>query len=94
MRARQELERLAPPSGEPTLQPRIDELRQSLAAILSKGGTDQLPQRDHAEAALHSAQAELQKARDEERIAREAVDGRAQTVAETSAWKCARWKTP
>ena len=81
---REELERLAPPSGELTLQPRIDELRQSLAAVLPEGATDQLPQRDYAEAALQSAQTELRKARDEERIAREAVDGRAQAVSELS----------
>ena len=82
--AQLELARLAPPSGELTLQPRIDELRQSLAAVLPEGATDQLPQRDYAEAALQSAQAELQKARDEERIAREAVDGRAQAVLKLS----------
>ena len=81
---RLELERLVPPSGELTLQPRIDELRQSLAAVLPEGATDQLPQRDYAEAALQSAQTELQKARDEERIAREAVDGRAQAVLKLS----------
>ena len=82
--AQQELARLAPPSGELTLQPRIDELRQSLAAVLPEGATDQLPQRDYAEAALQSAQTELRKARDEERIAREAVDGRAQAVLKLS----------
>ena len=82
--ARQELERLAPPSDAPTLQPRIDELRHSLTALLSEGEADQLPQRGHAEAALDSAQTDLQKARDEERIAREAVDARAQAVAELS----------
>ena len=82
--AQQELARLAPPSGELTLQPRIDELRQSLAAVLPEGATDQLPQRDYAEAALQSAQTELQKARDEERIAREAVDGRARAVLKLS----------
>ena len=80
--ARQELERLAPPSGAPTLQPRIDELRESLEALPSEGETDQLPPRDQAEAAPHSAQTELQKARDEERIAREAVDVRADAVTE------------
>ena len=82
--ARQELERLAPPSGAPMLQPRIDELRQSLAALPSEEETVQLPQRDHAEAALYSAQTELQKARDEERIDREAVEVRAQAVTELS----------
>ena len=82
--AQQELARLAPPSDELTLQPRIDELRQSLAAVLPEGATDQLPQRDYAEAALQSAQTELRKARDEERIAREAVDGRAQAVLKLS----------
>ena len=82
--ARQELERLAPPGSAPTLQPRIDELRQALEALPSEEVTVQLPQRDHAEAALDSAQTELQKARDEERIAREAVDERARAVLELS----------
>ena len=82
--ARQELERLAPSGSAPTLQPRIDELRESLAALPSEGETVQLPKRDHAEAALNSAQTELQKARDEERIAREAVDERARAVSELS----------
>ena len=82
--ARQELERLAPPGSAPTLQPRIDELRQTLEPLPSEEGTVQLPQRDHAEAALDSAQTELQKARDEERIAREAVDERARAVLELS----------
>ena len=82
--ARQELERLAPPGGAPTLQPRIDELRQALEALLVEDDTVQMPQRDHAEAALDSAQSELQKARDEERIGREAVDGRARAVSDLS----------
>ena len=82
--ARQELERLAPPSGAPTLQPRIDELCESLEALPSEQETEQLPPRDQAEAALHSAQTQLQKARDEERIAREAVEVRADTVTELS----------
>ena len=80
----EELERLAPPSGELTLQSRIDELRQLLVAIPPEGEMDQLPKRAHAEAALQSAQAELRKTRDEERITREAVDGRAQVVADLS----------
>ena len=82
--ARRELERLAPPGSAPTLQPRIDELRQALEALPAEEDTVQVPQRDHAEAALDSAQSELQKARDEERIAREAVDGRARAVADLS----------
>ena len=82
--AQLELERLAQPSGELTLQPRIDELRQSLQALALEGEATQLPERDHAEAALHSAQAELQKARDGERIAREAVNARAQAVLKLS----------
>ena len=82
--ARQELERLAPPGSSPTLQPRIDELRQALEALPSEEDTAQLPQRDHAEAALDSAQAELQRARDEERIAREAVGERARAVSDLS----------
>ena len=86
--ARLELERLVPSSGELTLQPRIDELRQLLAAIPPEGEMDHLPQRAHAEAALQSAQAELRKARDEERIAREAVDVRAQAAAERGVEAC------
>ncbi len=82
--ARQELERLAPSGTASTLQPRIDELRQALEDVPSECKTDQLPPRDHAEAALRSAQAELQKARNEERIAREAVDVRARAVTELS----------
>ena len=82
--ARRELERLAPPGSAPTLQPRIDELRQALEALPAEEDTVQVPQRDHAEAALDSAQSELQKARDEERIAREAVNGRARAVADLS----------
>ena len=80
--ARQELERLAPPGGAPALQPRIDELRQALETLPAEEDTVQMPQRDHAEAALDSAQTELQKARDEERVAREAVDERARAVSD------------
>ena len=80
--ARQELERLAPPGSAPTLQPRIDELRQALEALPAEEDMVQLPQREHAEAALDSAQTELQKARGEQRIAREAVDERARTVSD------------
>lgn len=82
--AQEGLERLAPPGGAQTLQPRIDQLSESLEALSSQSGTDQLPQRDDAEAALHSAQTDLQKARDEERVAREAVDVRADAVTELS----------
>ena len=82
--AKQELERIAPPDGELTLQPRIDELRQLLATALPEGEMDQLPQRDVAEAALQSAQSELRKARDEERLAYEAVNVRAQAVSDLS----------
>ena len=82
--ARQELERLAPLDSTPTLQPRIDHLRQALEDVPAEGRTDQLPPRDQAEAALRSAQTELQKARDEERIAREAVETRAGAVNELS----------
>ena len=82
--ARQELDRLVPTGDASTLQPRIEELRRALEALPSKGDTAQLPQRDVAEAALDSLQAELQKARDEERIAREAVEVRAQAVSDLS----------
>ncbi len=82
--ARQEIERLAPPNSTPTLQPRIDELRQALEDVPSEGEPDRLPPRDQAESALRSAQTELQKARDEERIAREVVEVRAGAVTELS----------
>ncbi len=82
--AQEELERLAPPGGAQTLQPRIDQLRESLEALPSQSETDLLPQRDDAEVALHSAQIELQRARDEERVAREAVEVRADVVTELS----------
>ena len=82
--AQEELERPAPASGELTLQPRIDELRQSLEAVSSEGETVQLPLRDDAEAALRSAQEELREARDQVRIGREAVDTRAKAVSELS----------
>ena len=81
---RQELERLAPPDSAPALQPRIDELRQALETLPAEDDTVQLPQRDQAEAALDSAQTELQKARDEERIARETVDERARAISDLS----------
>ena len=80
--AHQELERLAPAGSAPTLQPRIDELRQALDALPAEEDSVQIPQRDHAEAALDSAQTVLQNARDEERIAREAVDERVRAVSD------------
>ena len=82
--ARQDLERLTPSGDASMLQPRIDELRQALEGLTSGEDTGQLPQRDQAEAALASAQTELQEARDEERIAREAVDVRGRAVSELS----------
>ncbi len=75
----QELERIAPPDGTATLQPRIDELRRALEGLPEGEDT---PQKEQAEAALESAQSELQKARDEERVSREAVDERARTVSD------------
>ena len=80
--ARQELERLAPSGSAAALQPRIDELIQALADLPEEEGTVQIPEKEQAEAALESAQSELQKARDEERVAREAVDERARTAAD------------
>ena len=75
--AQQELERIAPDDGAATLQPRIDELRRTLEGLPPDEDT---PEKEQAEAALESAQSELQKARDEERVAREAVDERARSV--------------
>ena len=80
--ARQELERLAPPASAAALQPRIDELLQALEDLPAEEDTVQMPQKEKAEAALESAQTELQKARDEERVARESVDERARTVSD------------
>ena len=80
--ARQELERLAPSGSAAALQPRIDELIQALADLPEEEGTVQIPEKAQAEVALESAQSELQKARDEERVAREAVDERARSVSD------------
>ena len=82
--ARQELERLTPSGDASMLQPRIDELRQALEGLPSEEDTGQLLQRGQVEAALGSAQAVLQEARDEARVAREAVDVRARAVSELS----------
>ena len=82
--ARQELERLVPHGDASTLHPRIDELSQTLESLASGEETGQVPQRDQVEAALDVAQTELQKAREEERIAREAVYERARAVSELS----------
>ena len=77
--AEQELERIAPHDGAATLQPRINELRRTLEGLLADEDT---PEKEQAEDALESAQAELQKARGEERVARETVDERAQAVSD------------
>ena len=82
--AQEELERLAPASGELTLQPRIDALRRALETLPLEEETVQLPLRDDAEAALRSAQEELREARDQVRISREAMDTRAKAVSELS----------
>ena len=82
--ARQELERFNQSGAASMLQPRIDELRQALQGLPSGEDTNQLSARDQAEAALGAAQTELQKAMDEERIARQAVDERARAVSEVS----------
>ena len=82
--ARQELERLLPPGDASTLHPRIDELSQALESLTSGEEMGQLPQRDQVEAALDVARTEVQKARDEERIAREAVNERVRAVSELS----------
>ena len=81
--ARRELERLAPSGGTQTLLPRIAELRQALEEA-SPSDEARFPERNDAEAALVAAQTELQKVRDEERVAREAVDERARAVSDLS----------
>ena len=75
----QELERIAPHDGTATLQPRIDELRRTLEGLPEDEDT---PQKEQAEVALESTQTELQKARDEERVARETVDEKARAVSD------------
>ena len=82
--ARQELERLTPSGDASMMQPRINELRQALEGLPPEEATSQLPQRDQTEATLDVAQAELQKARGEERIAREAVDVRGRAISDLS----------
>ena len=82
--ARQELERLTPSGDASMMQPRINELRQALEGLPPEEATSQLPQRDQAEATLDVAQTELQEARDEERIAREAVDVRGRAISNLS----------
>ena len=76
----QELDRLVLPGGTPTMQPRIDELREVLENLVTEQGTTQLPQREGAEAALDLAKTELLKARNVERLAREAVDARERAI--------------
>ena len=82
--ARRELDRLTPPGDAPMPQPRIDELRQELDGFPEEEETDQPPQKDLAETNLDVAQAELRETRNEERIAREAVDVRGLAVFELS----------
>ncbi len=85
MTAQRELERLAAAGGALTLRNRIDELRQLQVSLRSECETADLPQRDHTEVALRSAQTDLRNARDEERIARAAVEERQSAVAECTA---------
>ena len=80
--ARQEVERLAPSGSAATLQPRIDELLQAIEGLPAEEDPIRMPQKEQAEVALEYAQSELQKTRDEERVARGAVDERAQSVSE------------
>ena len=82
--ARQELDRLESTGDASTLKPRIDELRRALEEVSCSEKEIQLPERADAEAALGAAQRELQKGRDEERIAREAVDERARAITDLS----------
>ena len=82
--ARQELDRLESTGDASTLQTLIDELRRALEEVSCSEKDTQLPERADAETALDAAQEELQKARDEERIAREAVDERARAITDLS----------
>ena len=84
--AREELERLAPPTGERNDCLSHESMRcaRRWRPCHQEEDTGQLTLRDDAEAALRSAQEELQEARDQERISREAVDVRAQAVTELS----------
>ena len=80
--AERELERLVPPGGAQALQNQIDELRRWQESLPPDLQSAELPAREHAEAALRSAQTELWNAREEERIARAAVEERALAVTE------------
>ncbi len=80
--AEEDLARLASPNDESTLQTRLDELRRGQAALPSEWQTAELPERNHAEAALRSAQREIQRARSEEQVARAALQERDRFLAE------------
>ena len=80
--AKQELERIAPSSDAITMERRIAELRKWLASLPSERKTVDPLQRHHVEGEFHNAQIEVRKARNEERIARVAVDERERAVAE------------
>ena len=83
--AQQELERVAPEGGASALEERIGELRGWLASALPRSAVADLPERDVAEAELRAALAEIQIARDEERIARAAEVERSASIAEQRA---------
>ena len=80
--AEEDLARLASPNDESTLQTRLAELRQWQATLPSEWQTAEPPERNHAEAALRSAQREIQRARSEEQIARAALQERDRFLAE------------
>ena len=83
--ASQELQRLAPAGGALALQNQIDELRQWQQSLSPKWRTAKLPERRSAGAALHDVQAELQKVREHERVARAAVEERGLAIADINA---------
>ena len=83
--ARLELKRLEPLGGALTLQSRIDDLRHWQESLPPEWQTAELPEQEHAQAALQRAQTQLQSAREDERVARAAMEERRSAVAERNA---------
>ena len=78
--AQQELERFVPEGRASALEERIGALREWLASESPPPAATDLPERDVAEAELRAAIAVLQRARDEERVARAAGTERSESV--------------
>ena len=80
--ARQELDRLVPSGEVSALQNRIDELRLWHETLPSDWQAAEFSEREHAEAALHHAQTQLQNAREDASVARAAMMERESSVSQ------------